>query len=52
VHVEEASGSECKNDSDTEVAVEGTILRPCLEYCDNGTERHLTLALIKCWVPR
>ena len=33
-------------------AVEGTVLRPCLEYCDIGMERHLTLALIKCWVPR
>ena len=29
-------------------AVEGTILRPCLEYYDIGMERHLTLALIKC----
>ena len=33
-------------------AVEGTVLRACLHYCDIGMERHLTLALIKCWVPR
>ena len=33
-------------------AVEGTVLRPCLQYCDIEMERHLTLALIKCWVPR
>ena len=33
-------------------AVEGTVLRPCLEYCDIDMERHLTLALIRCWVPR
>ena len=32
--------------------MEGTVLRLCLEYCDIGMERHLTLALIKCWVPR
>jgi len=33
-------------------AVEGTVLRPCLKYCDIEMKRHLTLTLIKCWVPR
>jgi len=32
--------------------LEGTMLEPFLEYCDIVMERHLTLALIKCWVPR
>ena len=33
-------------------ALEGTMLEPFLQYCDIIMERHLTLALIKCWVPR
>ncbi|KAJ8451316.1 hypothetical protein Cgig2_014088 [Carnegiea gigantea] len=32
--------------------VRATALAPFLEYPDIGMERHLTLALIKCWVPR
>jgi len=32
--------------------VEGTALRLCLEYCNIGMDRDLTLALIKCWVLR
>jgi len=34
------------------VALEGTMLEPFLQYCDIVMERHLTLALIRCWVPR
>lgn len=33
-------------------AVRASALSPFLEYPDIGMERHLTLALIKCWVPR
>ncbi|KAJ8447855.1 hypothetical protein Cgig2_011990 [Carnegiea gigantea] len=33
-------------------AVRGTTLAPFLEYPDIGMERHLTLELIKCWVPQ
>ena len=32
-------------------AVEPTVLRPCLDYCNVGMERNLTLTLIKCWMP-
>ncbi|KAJ8432891.1 LOW QUALITY PROTEIN: hypothetical protein Cgig2_014478 [Carnegiea gigantea] len=33
-------------------AVKATVLWPFLEYLELGMERHLTLSLIKCWVPR
>jgi len=33
-------------------ALEETMLEPFLQYCDIVMERHLTLALIRCWVPR
>ncbi|KAJ8442481.1 hypothetical protein Cgig2_022364 [Carnegiea gigantea] len=33
-------------------AVKATVLWPFLEYPELGMERHLTLSLIKCWVPR
>ena len=31
--------------------LEGTMLESFLQYCDTVMERHLTLALIRCWVP-
>ncbi|KAJ8426388.1 hypothetical protein Cgig2_000583 [Carnegiea gigantea] len=33
-------------------AMMGTIWRPLLQYPEIGMERHLTLALIKYWIPR
>lgn len=32
-------------------AMKATVLWPFLEYPELGMERHLTLSLIKCWVP-
>lgn len=32
-------------------AMKATVLWPFLEYAELGMERHLTLSLIKCWVP-